>query len=508
METIVLATSIAPKDIENQQNAIATWTDNGFHLISCNTHDEILMIREYFPHVEFVEMKRDSKELTGKSCPYIYDMLQVLKEKANHICGIINSDLYLAKFTSDIYKFISKNAIDQVLFIRRHDIKELSCIEQLDFELFFAGIDVFIFNKNIIDIFEDDGLIIGQAMWDYWFPIMLNYYKVKLKEIINPIVFHISHPIKWAPEITDDISWNICQKHFKRIERKESTYFLKDKFFEIISTEDIGLCYISEDLKHRAVLVFGDKKYCNAQNSLWAKQTHRNIIFSEDMNFKKEEYIKFILIVPYPLVAGKYFVDAAIWILENYNAEAIRLFTYLRGNISNVMRVENGCYQLIEEFHNDISPLIFTKMQYFRTHGSDTLLYRDCKTCICSVLVEEDEEKIWKREQPEHNIEGNLFIFPAGYVARNWVKRFRKIAEKIHIIGFVDNSENLQNGIIDGIKVYHPDILEHLEVYDKVLIISNLYTQEIYNQLCSCIPKEKVIIWHEYNGKNGLVGTC
>lgn len=77
MKQIVLVTSIAPKDIENQKSALNSWIEAGFRIVSCNIRDEIEVIEKEFPQIEFVEMKRDGRGIIGKPCPYIYDMLQV-----------------------------------------------------------------------------------------------------------------------------------------------------------------------------------------------------------------------------------------------------------------------------------------------------------------------------------------------------------------------------------------------------------------------------------------------
>lgn len=62
---ITIATSIAPKNIENQKLATESWVKCGFKVVSVNIKQEIKQLRSQFPHVTFHEAKRDARKETG-----------------------------------------------------------------------------------------------------------------------------------------------------------------------------------------------------------------------------------------------------------------------------------------------------------------------------------------------------------------------------------------------------------------------------------------------------------
>ena len=148
---IVLVTSISPRNIENQQAAITTWIESGFRVVSCNVREELADIERYFPDVEFQEMARGAEKVTGKPCPYIYDMLQVLKEKAGAVCGIINSDIFLKKFSKDLYDYVERLAESGLVFARRQEVEKKEDIDKMKSAMFFGGVDTFFFPKKVID---------------------------------------------------------------------------------------------------------------------------------------------------------------------------------------------------------------------------------------------------------------------------------------------------------------------------------------------------------------------
>ncbi|MEK7990379.1 MAG: hypothetical protein VSS52_005180, partial [Thiotrichaceae bacterium] len=65
MSQIIIATSIAPKNIENQKLATESWVKCGFKVVSINIRQEIKQLRSQFPHVTFHEAKRDARKETG-----------------------------------------------------------------------------------------------------------------------------------------------------------------------------------------------------------------------------------------------------------------------------------------------------------------------------------------------------------------------------------------------------------------------------------------------------------
>ena len=78
MEKILIATSIAPFEIENQRKAIDSWIEAGFEVISVNTISELELLKKDFPDIHFIEAKRDASTEKGRPLIYVYDILTKL----------------------------------------------------------------------------------------------------------------------------------------------------------------------------------------------------------------------------------------------------------------------------------------------------------------------------------------------------------------------------------------------------------------------------------------------
>lgn len=503
-EKIVLVTSIAPKNIENQRLAMESWISNGFRLISCNVREEINAIRDQFPDVEFVEVARDAREIAGKPCPYLYDMLQVLKEHAGTICGIVNSDIHLRKFSKGMYEYIREQAMESVIFLRRQEIDKIEDADCLKSKMFFGGIDTYIFRKDIIDLIEDDGLIIGQAMWDYWFPIVLNAQGVMIRELMNPLTFHVSHTFQYSTDVRDELSWNICQKYYKDVKKEDIIYYLNDRFLEIISPSDKAICYLPDELQSKRVLIVGKSNMPKQMlEDMLSCQIYTEFAYmnegEKEIRAEISQY-DYVITLPYILTLNRIFVSTVVWIMENYGVNALRMLIYLRGDQSNLIKIENTNNTILGNFNDNIESVVVCKAEVYENYKLGKLQPQRCQVCMCSVNVEEDYEATWRK----NNVTGKILLFPAGIRARNWLARYKNISSETEVVGLVDNNAEKQNTMVGDLKVYAPDILENADFYDKVIIVTKYYTEEIYEQLLEIVPKEKVVIWeesHMFDGK-------
>lgn len=492
MDKIVLVTSIAPKNISVQQKAVQSWIECGFQVVSCNNKKEIQEIEDKFPAVEFVEIKRDAQQEIGKPCPYIYDMLQILKEKMNKIGGIINSDIHFRNFTKEMYGFLYTEAQNAVIFMRRQDVSDWEDMDQLHSNMYLGGIDFFLFNKEMIDRVPDDNMILGQIMWDYWLPIILNRQGVVFKEFMNPVIFHMEHPIQWNAGDVDAIAQMLCKKYFPQNAGEDAVFTIKNKYWELMSDTERQLCYVTEEMRRRKVVV-RTPEFFTLEN-----QSHQGILFINDNKEITQEY-DYCLILPHNVIPNCVMIDLAIWIVEVYGWETIQLYVHWRGNLSNRILAENCNYVMQRAFNKDISAI-----RFMRNGDSTHVESHVCNVYTCSVLMEEEVDRIWDM----YGVMGRIYLYPAGYMAQNWVKRLGLLEQKLTIKGFVDRSFIMQGRVVCGYQVYGPSVLVSDEEYDKVVIISNTYTEEIYKSLLEMIPSEKIIIWNEYDGKAWEENEC
>ena len=213
-------------EMQKQLKSIQTWKNIGFEVISCNVAEEIILLKPLFRQITFVELARSGKEQTGKPFPYIYDILQALKQNtynSNEICGIINSDIFLKHLPREALQSYFYSTPDTVLILHRYDIEN-----ELDTEgeYYFSGIDVFL----------DRGFMLGRPEWDHWFLGEAVKAGMKVREIKNKLVFHIKHKQRWTPSESNKMASksrkkNICLSEKYYFETNEIMADLSNRIF-------------------------------------------------------------------------------------------------------------------------------------------------------------------------------------------------------------------------------------------------------------------------------------
>jgi len=197
VNTITIATSIAPKDIETQRGALLSWSKLGFRIISVNNPEEILSLKDHFPEVTFIAASRNAKELTEK--PYIFfdDILNALESTKSEICGIVNSDIYLLA-SDNFSEFIVSEAKNCLVYGTRTEVKS---IDSLIGEEYRWGMDYFFFDKSVIPLFPNSNFSLGAPWWDLWICFIPTMKGFCVKNIVTPIAYHITHPQRWSPQV-------------------------------------------------------------------------------------------------------------------------------------------------------------------------------------------------------------------------------------------------------------------------------------------------------------------
>ena len=195
---VTVATSIAPKNIELQKKAIATWQELGFDVISINSAREIQQLEASFPAVNFVEATRDASAIAGKPYVFFDDVLSALKSSSSEICGIVNSDIYL--LDKKLVDVVVREGQKAFLFGSRVDIPSL---DRRDGRFHFWGFDFFFFNRSVIDIYSQTDFCLGAPSWDYWAVLLPMVKGVAVKQLISPCAFHVRHPARYDYELVN-----------------------------------------------------------------------------------------------------------------------------------------------------------------------------------------------------------------------------------------------------------------------------------------------------------------
>ena len=207
MTKILIATSIAPRNIALQQAAISTWHDFGFQVVAVNTDSEISSLKPHFPNIEFFSVAPRTPVKGGRVLVLFDDVLTCLQQSSTEVCGIINSDISLHSKV-DFLPFILKQAKDSLVFGSRIDI---DIAEVWEGTYYGKGYDYFFLDKKLLKAYPPSSFHIGAPWWDIWAPLLPILRGYNVKKFLTPIAYHVKHEAIWGEE------WNHYATHLAHL---------------------------------------------------------------------------------------------------------------------------------------------------------------------------------------------------------------------------------------------------------------------------------------------------
>jgi len=218
-EQVKLVTSVAPCNVDIQRRAIDSWLRAGFSVTSLNADAEIGRCRELFPEIDFQPVQRDASAECGRPLVYLDDVFEFLRKNGSEVCGLINSDIHL-RADEESVRYVVEQARGSLLLTCRTDVESL---ESRTGEVFKHGIDVFLFDKGILDLVPSSNFCLGQPWWDYWFPscILGMQRNIPLKLVTFPFIAHIRHPSNWDHDRNFEKYGLHCMQYFDPAKRQE-----------------------------------------------------------------------------------------------------------------------------------------------------------------------------------------------------------------------------------------------------------------------------------------------
>lgn len=87
---------------------------------------------------------------------------------------------------------------------------------------------------------------------------------------------------------------------------------------------------------------------------------------------------------------------------------------------------------------------------------------------------------------------GRVYVYPAGRAARLLVDCLQEYG--IEVLGMVDKDSALWGKSYLGNQIFDLSVLDHKNSYDSVLVASNLYVREIYEELKQRVDDNKLIV--------------
>lgn len=492
---IIIATSLAPGNKEFQRAAIRSWLSLGFKVVSLNVSDEVDILRPQFPEIEFVNVARSAVEKYGKPFIFFDDFLEFFRNHSVKICGIVNSDIIFPD--PDLKNIIKIEAPGSFIYGSRIEVEDITNPSGAMLE---SGFDFFFFDREIISCYPKEEFCLGQQMWDWWAVLNPAVRGIPVKKIMGEFAYHVTHPQKWERESPLRL---ILQKYFPPIHQTDSMsdyllfmFNLINHHTQFIFPDDVN------NTEQPQILIVYDNQGSDLYNSVTYQsilnQTYSNIRiqvgkFTEfDFSQIKEEFVYFIeegyLLNPSfvtTMVAKIGSADYAVCGLSRFYNRDLSFYQslYMIHDLNG--RFE---YNYLAKNHYHVCTLFRTK-SFIASEINERLLESRQMRFVGMGLVETSLDNYLKNELAEIR-EQRIFIYGAG-------GHTRLILENIetgyyNFCGILDKDDALDGRDFCGYRIFNRNRIKELSI-DFILISSETYEKEIYDELKETVDERKLI---------------
>ena len=235
MNNTLLLTSIAPpisretKEIDREKiewtlRCINSWTATGHDILSMNTPEEITILTNIFPNIEFKTAFRSTSPINNRPLIYISDIVNAAKKTRYKRFAICNSDILI----TESVRVIEGTEFDEYsLYSNRINIASEASTEG---EIFY-GIDYFNLEKKLLHLLTETLFAFGMPWWDYWYPYFSLRKNNSLLRIVNetgnPILLHKKHMDAWNAH-------DLCTmgKHFMELTYADGILNIRNNLLE------------------------------------------------------------------------------------------------------------------------------------------------------------------------------------------------------------------------------------------------------------------------------------
>jgi len=204
-------TSISPKHVMSHVQPMATksWVDAGFKVLSFNCPNEILVLKEAFPDVQFISCYRTMEGVFKAPYVPISAFIDYAKEHDLEQVMLINSDIVLRDEANEFDKYWNC-AVNGLVISNREDHNGAFT----NGSRYLLGFDVFIINSGHYHLIPQSMFCMGQTWWDYWIPYRFIKHGVSVFEAREPLFFHQVHDIQY-----DNSEWRRMTEYLRWMEQ-------------------------------------------------------------------------------------------------------------------------------------------------------------------------------------------------------------------------------------------------------------------------------------------------
>ncbi len=162
--SMLVVTSLTPRRVEMQAEAIATWAELGAPVVSLNAVEEIEGVRAAFPGVTVEAVEKSAAQTLGRPLVMLDSIWDYARARNIELLCILNSDLLLRDAAR--VRWLIDRPFD-LLFGSRLDVAEKDAAEG---EAYGLGFDFFFIRPRALEVYGPSRFCLGAPWWDFWVP--------------------------------------------------------------------------------------------------------------------------------------------------------------------------------------------------------------------------------------------------------------------------------------------------------------------------------------------------
>ncbi len=486
---IAIVTSLAPRDFAIQRQAVDSWVENGFKVLSMNALEEIHILKSEFTNVEFVRAERNAADQFGK--PYIFfdDVLNYFRKSNARICGIVNSDIYLRRLNETWMSKLYDEAVGSMVYGVRIDVHDLEY--RSDGVPYDLGFDFFFFDREILSIYPKEDFCIGLPWWDYWAVLIPMLHGIPTKRLNIPFAYHVKHTVNWKETLWSlfgsKIAFYLGMTFGSKMDRiTECANYVLERLQK--NTEELVI--VPNEIQNKSVCIIYNPKGTNPEDSFtyrcMMEQTlqHKKVVIGDGIQVNlsdiKEDFIWFLEEGGF---VSRNFLTLMISEIEDRECMTCALKLVGSPLASNYIYVrypmeEDGFLQCTLFKNGNLeSRMHAPRLQNKKTNHLELGL----------ITLEFNRYMQFKLKKCRNK---KIYIFSAGGHTKKLLETVD--FKDITICGLLDKNRDLHGKLLYGHTVYDYQSITDLNV-DYILISSYSYEREVYEELKESFDENKLI---------------
>jgi hypothetical protein len=219
VDDVIVATSISPRDLPRQADALRTWKAAGFVLHSLNDPSEAPALAAAAAQLDIPVLSTPVAAYFGKPLPPIDAFIGHFRAqtRAYRWFGIVNSDIALVD-APRLRRALGLPAA--LVFGRRGEVERPGHAAGVAFD---NGYDFFFLSPEAAGSLPESRFRLGAPWWDYWLPITQLLAGRRVVQVAPPVATHLRHGVAWHPLMFNDMGLHFFERlmHLRVIGRSE-----------------------------------------------------------------------------------------------------------------------------------------------------------------------------------------------------------------------------------------------------------------------------------------------